>query len=203
MLGIAWLVARPSLEDLWLRWRPGAWVLPLGVGYSVALRLLIAVVAAMIAAALVVTGAVSPQKLQHASVVHRPDVDRIVDIHALQNNPGYFWLSITIVSFAVAGLREELWRGAVIGACRRLWPNTFSTRPKQLIAAGAASIIFGLGHLPQGIIAVGMTTLLGFGLGAIMILHRSIWPSVIAHGAFDATTFALLPFAYDLLRKLS
>jgi len=32
-----------------------------------------------------------------------------------------------------------------------------------------------------------------------MVLHRSIWPAVIAHGAFDATTFALLPFIVDLL----
>jgi membrane protease YdiL (CAAX protease family) len=39
----------------------------------------------------------------------------------------------------------------------------------------------------------------GFLLGAIMSLHRSIWPSVVAHGLFDATSFALLPWAMQNL----
>jgi hypothetical protein len=33
-----------------------------------------------------------------------------------------------------------------------------------------------------------------------MVLHRSIWPAVIAHGMFDATSMALLPWAMDHLR---
>jgi membrane protease YdiL (CAAX protease family) len=40
---------------------------------------------------------------------------------------------------------------------------------------------------------------LGFCLGLIMIFHRSIWPAVMAHGFFDATTFAILPWVKDLL----
>jgi hypothetical protein len=34
-----------------------------------------------------------------------------------------------------------------------------------------------------------------------MVLHRSIWPAVIAHGMFDATTFALLPWVIEALPK--
>jgi len=35
-----------------------------------------------------------------------------------------------------------------------------------------------------------------------MVFHRSIWPAVIAHGAFDATTFALLPWLLEKLQSL-
>jgi hypothetical protein len=35
-----------------------------------------------------------------------------------------------------------------------------------------------------------------------MVLHKSIWPAVIAHGMFDATTMALLPLVIDLLPKV-
>jgi membrane protease YdiL (CAAX protease family) len=47
-----------------------------------------------------------------------------------------------------------------------------------------------------------MAGLLGFGLGVIMILHRSIWPAVIAHGMFDATSLALLPWALEKLQEI-
>ena len=44
--------------------------------------------------------------------------------------------------------------------------------------------------------------LLGFGLSVVMVLHRSIWPAVIAHGLFDATSLALLPWAMEAMKKL-
>ena len=54
------------------------------------------------------------------------------------------------------------------------------------------SLMFGFGHTYQGVIGVGATTLLGLGLGAIMLWHKSIWHAVIAHGFFDASTFVTL-----------
>ena len=53
----------------------------------------------------------------------------------------------------------------------------------------------------MGPIAVFIAGLLGFGLGLIMVLHRSIWPAVIAHGMFDATSMALIPWALDVLKQ--
>ena len=35
-----------------------------------------------------------------------------------------------------------------------------------------------------------MITIVGFLLGVIMSLHRSVWPSVVAHGLFDAASLA-------------
>jgi uncharacterized membrane protein YbhN (UPF0104 family) len=37
LFGLAWLFSRATRDDLLLRWRPGYWVVPLGVIYSVAI----------------------------------------------------------------------------------------------------------------------------------------------------------------------
>jgi hypothetical protein len=44
-----------------------------------------------------------------------------------------------------------------------------------------------------------MAMILGFLLGIVMVVHQSIWPAVIAHGMFDATSFALVPIALEHL----
>jgi membrane protease YdiL (CAAX protease family) len=120
-----------------------------------------------------------------------------VDVSALRDNPLYYWLTLTLVSFVLAGFTEELWRSAYLGGLRALWPRYFGSHLGQLGAVAIASISFGLGHLGQGWIAVGLTTLLGIGLGEIIVAHRSIWPAVIAHGMFDATSFGLLPWVME------
>jgi len=43
--------------------------------------------------------------------------------------------------------------------------------------------------------AVALVTVVGFLLGVIMTLHRSIWPSVVAHGLFDSASLAMIPWA--------
>ena len=65
-----------------------------------------------------------------------------------------------------------------------------------------AAVIFGAAHVIQGPIAMVLTGLLGIGLGAIMVWHRSIWPAVMAHGFFDATSIALIPLLADQLQKV-
>jgi membrane protease YdiL (CAAX protease family) len=109
---------------------------------------------------------------------------------------------LTLVSFVVAGLREELWRVAFLAGVRGLWPALFSSRKGQLVAAVFAAVIFGLGHASQGPIAIALTGFLGLGLGAIMIFHKSIWPAVIAHGMFDATSLAFLPWALESIKGI-
>jgi membrane protease YdiL (CAAX protease family) len=71
-------------------------------------------------------------------------------------------------------------------------PDVFGTRKGQYGAVFVAAIIFGLGHLPQGIGGVAVTAGLGFGLGWIMVRHQSAWEAILAHGFFDASTFAAL-----------
>ena len=199
VFGLAWLASRASRDELLLRWRP--LFIPLGLGYSVAIRLIVAFVLVTLATVLVLSGLITPQALQEFATANRPDVETLVDVSALRHNPLYFWLSVTVVSFVVAGGREELWRSAFLAGLISLWPSQFGSRLGQVLAVTIAAIIFGLGHLSQGVLGVGLTGCLGFVLGLIMVLHRSVWPAVIAHGAFDATSLSLLPWALDLLHK--
>ena len=82
-----------------------------------------------------------------------------------------------------------------------------------VLVAGLAAVIFGLGHLPQGVGGVILTGVVGFILALVMMGHRSLWAAVIAHGFFDASTFVLLAvivwnkewiqrMAPDLLKQL-
>jgi len=54
----------------------------------------------------------------------------------------------------------------------------------------------------MGILAAAGAAVLGLLLGFIMVFHKSIWPAVIAHGLFDATTLAFLPWVLDKARQL-
>jgi membrane protease YdiL (CAAX protease family) len=200
--GLAWLASRASTDELLLRWRGGFWTVPIGIGYSVALRLGLGILAVVAATALVLAGVTTPQALQQYFTANRPDVETLVDISALRHNPLYFWLSLTLVSFVLAGLREELWRSAFLAGVQQVGPKRWGQRTGQFVGVVLGSLIFGVGHLPQGPLAVGLTGFLGLGLGTIMVLHKSIWPAVIAHGMFDATTMALLPLVIDLLPKV-
>jgi membrane protease YdiL (CAAX protease family) len=190
---VAWLFSRASGEELLLRWRPGWWVIPLGLAYSIALRLAAGILVLIALLALSLTHIVSGESLTHA-FSERPPIEKVIDPSAMQANSGYFWLTLTFVSFVVAGLREELWRAGTLAGMRGLWPNLFSGRQGEIAAVALIAIVFGLAHLPLGLIMAAMASGIGFFLGIIMIVHRSIWPAVIAHGMFDATTFALLPW---------
>jgi membrane protease YdiL (CAAX protease family) len=192
VFALAWLASRPSWEDLLLRWRGGFRVVPLGIAYSIALRLSVAIVMMIISTALIASGAMSTESLQEFFRANQPRTETIVDPSTMRSDPIYFLLMLTVISFVVAGLREELWRSAFLAGVRALAPALFNSVKGQIVAAVIAAVIFGVGHLAMGWLAAFMAALLGFGLGTIMLLHRSIWPAVIAHGLFDATTFVLL-----------
>jgi membrane protease YdiL (CAAX protease family) len=200
--GLALVASRASRDDLLLRWRHGLWPVPQGIGYSIAIRFAIGMVTMAASVVLMVTHLMTPQSLQQFFADNRPEVETIVDISAMHRNPVYFWLTLTLVSFVVAGLREELWRSAFLAGLRTLWPQHFGTRTGRITAVVIAAIVFGFAHLGMGLLAVLIAALIGLGLGLIMIFHRSIWPAVIAHGMFDATTLALLPWIAKKLPEI-
>ena len=199
---LAWLASRASKEDLLWPWRPGFWVVPLGIAYSIALRLVVGMMAVLFLGALLAARLVTSDKIEGVVQSNAPDVGAVVDVPALLHDPTYLLLSVTIASFVLGGLREEIWRSAFLAGFRRIWPRHFASRGGEMMAVFIAAVLFGAGHLVQGPIAALMAGLLGVGLGAIMVLHRSIWPAVIAHGMFDATSLALIPWAIDKLQDL-
>jgi membrane protease YdiL (CAAX protease family) len=199
VFGLAWIASHASSQELLLSWR-GRWrPLPLGLGYSLVLRVGLAVVAGGIGSFLIITRVLTADQLQNFLLANRPDVGAIVDVAALKTHPLYYWLNLTLVSFVIGGLREELWRAGFLAGLRKLWPARFGSRSGAILGVAIAAVAFGLGHLVQGPLAVCFTALLGFGLGLIMVVHRSIWPAVLAHGFFNATSFALIPFALEKL----
>jgi membrane protease YdiL (CAAX protease family) len=197
LFGLAWLASRASRDDLLLKWRGGFWPVPLGIAYSIALRLALIVVVLGPYVVLVVSRLVTPDAAQAFLRNHSPNIGALVDLPAMRSDAAYFWWMVTIVSFVVAGLREELWRSAFLAGLRNVWPKAFASRAGRVGAVAIAAVVFGFAHLSMGPAAVVLAAVVGFGLGLIMILHRSIWPAVIAHGAFDATTMAMIPWLME------
>lgn len=166
------------------------------------MRVGLGIVLVVIIAILIATGVLDRQSVATFSTNNRTPVERLVNISAMQHDRTYFWLSLTVASFGVAGLREELWRSGTLAAMRKLWPNKFGDRNGQIAAVALIAIVFGFAHLSLGLVASVMAAILGLLLGIIMVAHDSIWPAVIAHGMFDATSFALLPVALEHLQRV-
>ena len=194
VFGLACYVSRATRDDLLLRWQGNIKPILWGAGYSVALRFAIAGLMIALAIGLVASHLMTLASLKDFFLANRPGVETLVDMAAMRNDPVYFWLTLTVVSFVVAGLREELWRSAFLAGMRALWPHRFGSRAGQVLAVIIGAIIFGLGHLAMGPLAAC--------LGLIMIFHGSIWPAVIAHGLFDAASLAMLPWAMAHIHKI-
>ncbi len=203
IFGLAWFASRATRGDLLLRWRGKFQPVLLGAGYSIVLRLAVAVVFIAIAVGLIVTRVMSLDSLKEFVSSHRPGVETIIDVAAMRNNPAYFWLTLTVVSFLVAGLREELWRSAFLAGLKALWPQHFGSRGGQIVAVIICAVVFGFAHLSMGSVAACMAGFLGVGLGLIMVFHGSLWPAVIAHGFFDATSMAMLPWVLAHSTKIA
>jgi membrane protease YdiL (CAAX protease family) len=157
------------------------------MAYSLLLRALLGVAIVLVVSVASKVGriAISPETL-------RPHVERLIDPDALRHDPAYLALLLTWVSFLVAGFREELWRAGMFAGFSVLFPRRSESRSGAASIIVCVSVLFGLGHLVQGISAVVLTALLGVGLSMIMRKHRSIWEAVFAHGFFNAASFALL-----------
>jgi membrane protease YdiL (CAAX protease family) len=198
VFGVAWAASRARAIDLHLGWNDGPLPIVRGFGYSIALRIMVAIATLAVLAVGLASGAFDSQTFNKTG----PQLDAMVDSGTLKDNPAYLLIAMTLLSFVVAGLREELWRAGVIAALLALFPKTFAGARGKIAAVMIAAVVFGLGHLPQGWIAVGMIGLLGVGLGLILVFHRSLWDAVIAHGFFDAASFAMLYLLANLPPEL-
>lgn len=186
MVALALAFSRASGRQLLLKWKEGAKTIAWGAFYSLVLRLGIAILTLILLAPIFLSSK-DPKALEE----FRPKTENLINPKALED-PLYLALTLTVISFVVAGFREELWRAGVLAGLRGVAPQYFSTRKGQYAAVMIAAVIFGLGHLPQGYGGAIMTGALGVGLGIIMVRHQSIWEAVFAHGFFNATSFALL-----------
>jgi membrane protease YdiL (CAAX protease family) len=111
-------------------------------------------------------------------------------------------LVIFTIVFLLGWLASRATTAATLAGMRTLWPGAFMSRTGESIAIALIGVAFGAAHLPMGALAAVAAGLIGIFLGIILIIHRSIWPAVIAHGLFDATTFALLPLIANKVPEL-
>jgi membrane protease YdiL (CAAX protease family) len=203
VFGLAWLASRATRDDLLLRWRPGYWVVPLGMVYSVAIRVVAGIATFIGIMIFVIVNRGSVAGVNQFVAAHPPQVEALVDVNAMRENPVYYWLLVVVVSLVLGGLREELWRSSFLAGLRALWPRAFGSTGGGIAGAAIAALFFGAGHLPQGMVAVILVTVVGFLLGVIMTLHRSVWPSVVAHGLFDVVSLALIPLVMPHLQQMA
>lgn len=189
----AWFLARPGRGALYLAKPLTVLSVALGFLWSWALRFGVAgVVIAVVYVPMAIRQLFQPDRTFEVPQGLRPEVENMLNLDALFN-PWYLLFMMTGVSFLFAGLREELWRAGIIAALIPLMRPWFNQEICRRIALLLSSCIFGLAHLPgQGWGGVFMTTALGLGLGAILIYRRSLAEAALAHGFFDATSFALI-----------
>ncbi len=195
--GAGWLFSRATKAELWLHWRTGIAPVWQGALYSIGLRFLPALPLIFVGIALTLLG-YKPEVLAEWVNANKPQTDGIGDsIRA--GSALYKAIMLTFFSFVVAGFGEELWRVATMRSLIEVAPRSLSPFAKNIIAVTVSAVVFGIGHLYQGVFGVGVTALIGIALGAITLYHRSIWPAVIAHGFFDAASFAMVTLGADKL----
>jgi len=183
---LAWSASRASIQELRLEWTSALAPVARGLLYGIGLQLAVMLIGIIIRAVVAMSGG-------HVEALEnlQPDYERLVDPKELAK-PIYLWLNVSLVSFVLGGLREELWRSGMLAGLAQIAPKVFGSTTGQVWAVCIAAISFGLGHLAQGWGGVLVTSMLGVALGLIMIWHRTIWTAVFAHGFFDAVSFFLL-----------
>lgn len=91
-----------------------------------------------------------------------------------------------IVMLCFVGIYEELFaRGLLLSRCQALLGGFWAP-------VIVSSVLFGLGHLYQGWIGVGQTTLVGLVLAVATLRWGSIWPAIIAHALLDISSVLLM-----------
>jgi membrane protease YdiL (CAAX protease family) len=204
VFGIAWIFGRTSAEEMFLRrwngWKTFAW----SALWSVVIRL------AAIPAMLAFAGALYLwQRWQGGQPMAmddlRPKIENLISVEAL-NDPFYLVIALTLLSFVVGGMREELWRAGVLASFRSLLPGRWRGRRGAAAGVILAGAVFGAAHITQEKAGVVVTAAVGLVLGTVMVWRKSYWESALAHGLFDATSigllWGLLKFFPDELKQL-
>ncbi|MGA8260922.1 MAG: CPBP family intramembrane glutamic endopeptidase [Arenicellales bacterium] len=84
------------------------------------------------------------------------------------------------------GVYEELFaRGLLLQRCRVLMGGSWGP-------VLVSSVLFGLGHLYQGWVGVGQTTLIGLVLAVLTLRWKTLWPAILAHAMLDTASILAL-----------
>ncbi len=93
---------------------------------------------------------------------------------------------VLVLVLGFVGVYEEIFaRGLLLARCRALLRGTWAP-------VLVSSALFGLGHLYQGWIGVGQTTLVGIVLALCVIRWGTLWPAIAAHALLDVSSILLM-----------
>jgi len=96
-----------------------------------------------------------------------------------------------------AGICEELvYRGFLLHYLHVMPFHLDITR-----ALVVSSLIFGIGHLYQGIAGVVQTTVIGFVLGAMFLLSGNLLLPIVVHAVIDLRVLAMLPEGFEAVEQ--
>ena len=186
---LGWAFSRATKDQLLLRWRGGFKPVLQGFGYALALRLGLVVVIIVLATLILAATGIDPKQFAQFMKDIQPNTDALFPKGAL-SNPIYLILMMSLLSFVVAGVREELWRTACLASLRHLLPAQWSERARWIGAIVVSSVVFGFGHLYQGGLGVVFTAILGRGPR-----RRDVAPSFdLAVGVRARLSLTRLPF---------
>lgn len=166
---------------LWARWshtpltqlgfgRPASWLWTVlgGLALGVALKLVLkAIVLPLLGA--------SASNLAYAPLIG--------------NTPLLIQLAVT--SVVVGGIGEEIfWRGFLFERLSSLLGAGIAT--ESAIVVGT-SVLFALAHYPdQGVAGVEQAMVTGLAFGALFARTSVLWPSMVAHAAYDLTAVTII-----------
>lgn len=128
-----------------------------------------------------------------AATGHGPDLSRF---DALRGNPAMLVGGLLLV-WTVAAFGEELvFRGFVMHSLHRLLAGR---RAAWTLAVLVSSILFGAAHLYQGVVGAILAGAIGVGYAvAYFAARRSLWGSILTHGAYDTVGFVVVYLSLDL-----
>jgi membrane protease YdiL (CAAX protease family) len=113
---------------------------------------------------------------------------------SLRGNVFFLVVLLAIVwTFAAFG-EEFVYRGYLLNRVAELLGGE---RAAWALSLFFVSVLFGVGHLYQGVSGILINTAAGLVYGAVYLsAGRNLWPAIIAHGMYDTVGVALLFFGY-------
>jgi membrane protease YdiL (CAAX protease family) len=109
---------------------------------------------------------------------------------------------VTLPLAIVAGVYEEIvFRGFLLGRLR-LVMATKKPIVGDILAIAVSSFIFGLGHLYQGALGVVQTMFAGVCLAVLVVISKSLWPSILTHAGIDATSLVVVHLISPVVNKV-
>ena len=114
-----------------------------------------------------------------------------IDMAKLFSNSGYVFIFLFIGIFK-GGFSEELWRIFVLTRFERLFG-----KPGLIIALILSSVIFGIGHLYQGLSGLISISIIGLMYALVYLRKRSALEAVFAHATENIVSIILGYIVYS------